>query len=93
MRCLLVLLMLTTCGCAATAPVALGTGSAVADIVLGEVIRAGAAEIAPHAVAMITGGVDRLGQFGGNPEWARFVPGRQPKVERINGMTFVGSGW
>lgn len=93
MRCLLVLLMLTTCGCVAVAPVALGTGSAVADIALGEVIRAGAAQVAPHAVAMVVGGVGRLGRFGGSPKWTGLIPGRSQKVEIINGMTFVGEGW
>lgn len=95
MRYLVLLLMLSMCGCAAAAaPVALGTGSAVADMLLAEVIRAGAAEVAPQAVAMVTGGVNRLAYFGGNPKWARLIPGgRQPVVQRVNGMTFVGSGW
>lgn len=91
MRCLLVLLMLTTCGCAATAP--LGTGSAVADIFLGGVIHGAAVEMAPKALAMAGGGLDRLAGFGGNPRWADLIPGRQPKVRYINGMTFVGDGW
>lgn len=89
-RCILILIMLITCGCA---PVALGTGSAVADIVLGELIREGVAYVAPDAVAMVVGGVDRLGRFGGNPRWSALVHGRAPRVQKINGMVFVGEGW
>lgn len=81
-----ILLMLITCGCVVTAPMAMGTGGAVADIVPVEVIWFGVAEIGLHAV----GGLPR---FGGNPKWALFIPGWRWEVERINGVTFAGEGW
>lgn len=98
MKCCILLIMLGLSGCAA-APVALGTGSAAADIVLGEVLKAGSAavasELVPEALAMVGGGLDRLAQFGkGTPSLGSILPpsGRQ-KVQYISGMTFVGDGW
>lgn len=84
MKTAILLIMLGLSGCAAAAPVALGTGSAVADIVLGEVIRAGAAtvaeEVVPQAWAMLGSGPSLLG----------FLPGRRQKMTTVRGVTFVG---
>lgn len=82
-----ILLMMGLCSCAT--PVALGTGSAVSDIALGGVIQVSVMRFAP----MMLSGVDRLADFGGSPKWAAFIPSGGQRIERINGMTFVGDGW
>lgn len=69
---ILIILAWLVSGCAIALP-ALGTGSAAADLVLGEVIRAGAAELAPDLVKTTIAGVDRLSRFAGRGPSLPFI--------------------
>lgn len=88
MRVAVLILMLMVSGCAA-APVALGTGSVVADIVLGEAIRVAAGAMAEEVVPPLLGDAGGL-VAGGGDFLGRLLPFRRQKVEVINGLVFVG---
>lgn len=98
MKACILLMLLSLSGCAAAAPVALGTGSAGADLVLGEVIKAGAAtvasELAPEALAMAGGSLGSVARFGsGGPSLLSMLPSRRQPVRTVRGVTFVGDWW
>lgn len=98
MKTCILLMLLSLSGCAAAAPVALGTGSAVADMVLGEAIKAGAAtvasELAPEVLAMAGSGLDSVARMGrGGPSLLSMLPSRRQSVRTVRGVTFVGDWW